>query len=300
MDTKSLILQVLSNKVKIVISLIFSSIFIVSCEIFAVILLKQIIEIVIIDGNQSQLPVRMTLFVVALIATFIFSTIKKHQISRLNSFIFSKLANEAYTSILEAEMSELSKSSVKRAMSHIIENCQTVSDKFFKNNLVKFFDRIIYLTAIFIAMMAIKPVLGLIVYASLVFFYISIKAIEKHIIKIDMVEQKRIDDANDIIYESLDNIKDIKLLNGINYEKEKFGEWANQYAKSKLNSDLIDEDSRMNLQNFFVGIIFSIVLGLGSWLSSDASFGITAGTIAIYVIFIPIVFVTFKSLSKSR
>ena len=51
---------------------------------------------------------------------------------------------------------------------------------------------------------------------------------------------------------------------------------ANQYAKSKLNSDLIDEDSRMNLQNFFVGIIFSIVLGLASWLSIDASFGITA------------------------
>jgi ABC-type multidrug transport system fused ATPase/permease subunit len=165
---------------------------------------------------------------------------------------------------------------------------------------VKFFERVLHLTAIFIAMMAIKPVLGLIVYASLVFFYISVKSIEKHVIKIETAEEKKIDDANDIIYESLDNIKDIKLLNGINYEKEKFGEWTNQYAKNKLNSDLIDEDSRMNLQNFFVGIIFSIVLGLASWLSSDASFGITAGTITVYVIFVPIVFVTFKSLMNNH
>ncbi|HRT69705.1 MAG TPA: hypothetical protein P5173_05780, partial [Bacilli bacterium] len=72
MDTKSLILQVLSNKTKIVISLIFSAVFLVSCEIFAAVLLKQIIEIVIIDGDQSQLPVRMTLFVIALITAFIF------------------------------------------------------------------------------------------------------------------------------------------------------------------------------------------------------------------------------------
>ncbi len=300
MDTKSLILQVLSNKTKIVISLIFSAVFLVSCEIFAAVLLKQIIEIVIIDGDQSQLPVRMTIFVIALITAFIFSVIKKHQVSKLNSFIFGKLANEAYTSILEAEMAELSKNNVKRAMSHVIENCQAVSDKFFKNNLVKFFERVLHLTAIFIAMMAIKPVLGLIVYASLVFFYISVKSIEKHVIKIETAEEKKIDDANDIIYESLDNIKDIKLLNGINYEKEKFGEWTNQYAKNKLNSDLIDEDSRMNLQNFFVGIIFSIVLGLASWLSSDASFGITAGTITVYVIFVPIVFVTFKSLMNNH
>jgi ABC-type multidrug transport system fused ATPase/permease subunit len=152
MDTKSLILQVLSNKTKIVISLIFSAVFLVSCEIFAAVLLKQIIEIVIIDGDQSQLPVRMTLFVIALITAFIFSVIKKHQVSKLNSFIFGKLANEAYTSILEAEMAELSKNNVKRAMSHVIENCQAVSDKFFKNNLVKFFERVLHLTAIFIAM----------------------------------------------------------------------------------------------------------------------------------------------------
>ena len=63
----------LSNKTKIVISLIFSAVFLVSCEIFAAVLLKQIIEIVIIDGDQSQLPVRMTLFVIALITAFIFS-----------------------------------------------------------------------------------------------------------------------------------------------------------------------------------------------------------------------------------
>ena len=300
MNTKSLILQVLTNKVKVVISLIFSAIFIVCCEIFAAILLKQILEIVIIDGNQSQLPVRMTLFVIALIAAFVFSMIKKRQVSQLNSFIFSRLANEAYTAVLEAEMSELTKENAETAITNIVDNCRTVSDKFFKNNLVKFFDRILYLVAIFIAMMAIKPVLGLIVYASLVLFYILVKAIEKHIAKVEHTEQKKVEEASDFIRDSLVNIKDIKLLNGINYEKERFGEWTNEYAKSKLNSDLIDDATRINLQDFFVGIVFSIILGLGSWLSSDASFGITAGTIVIYVIFIPLVYTTFKALMNNH
>lgn len=300
MNTKSLMMQVLSSKIKTVISLIFSSIFIASCEIFAAILLKQIIEIVIIDGNQNQLPVRMTLLVLAILAAFVFNILKKRQISQLNSLLFSKLANEAYASILEAEMAELSKDNVARAMSHVIDNCHRVSDKYFKNNVIKFFDRMISLIAIFIVMMAIKPVLGLIVYTSLVLFYIVVKAIEKYIVKVESTEQKIITDANDIIYDSLENMKDIKLLNGIQYEKEKFGEWTNEYTKCKLNSDLVDEDSRIHLQDFFVGIIFSIILGLGSWLSNDASFGITAGTIVMYIIFVPVVFVTFKALMNNH
>lgn len=295
MDTKSLISQVLSNKIKKVISLFLTATFIILCEIFMVILLKQILEIVIVDGEASKLALRMTLFVLAIILAFAFSIIKKRQISQLNSFIFSKLANKAYTSVLEAEMAELSKDNVTTAITNIVANSRVISNDYFKNNLVKLLDRILHLGAIFIAMMFIAPILGLIVYASLILFYILIKALENHVINIEIAEQKTVAEANDIIKDSLAYIKDIKLFNGVNYEKEKFDEWTDKYAKSNLDLDLLDNESRVKFQDLFVGIIFSIVLGIGSWLSRDASFGITVGTMIIYIVFIPLVYAIFKA-----
>ncbi|MDD3171234.1 MAG: ABC transporter ATP-binding protein [Bacilli bacterium] len=300
MDTKSFLLQLLSNKIKLIISLVLTVSFIVLCEIFGVILLKQIIELVIIGGYQNELPLRMTLFVLAVVASFIFTIWKKRQTSVLSSYVFSNLATRAYTLVLEAEIQELSHDNVREATSRIVDNSRAISDQYLAGNIVKLAEKIIYLVAIFITMMAIKPILGLILYASLPVFFITIKALEKYVNKAKSIENKTVEESVEIIKDSYNKIKDIKLLNGIKYEKERFSEWTEEYTKNKTKSDLSSGLVKVALQDFFVGVIFSIILGLGSWLASDASFGITTGTILIFAIFVPSVYVAFKSVMSSH
>lgn len=296
MDSKNLLLQLLSNKIKALIVLFLTTTLVALSGIFCVIMLKQILELVFQGGYENALPLRIALLLGSMFLSLVLLLLKGKQTTNLTSYIVTNLSLKAYTSLLEAESQEINREDIEQFSKKIIINSNKIGKYYFESNVLKFFERLIYLATIFITLLVISPILGLILYGSLPVFFLVCHAFEKYVFKSYEIEDKALKNIENLIEKTYGKIKNIKLLNGIKTEKEKFASLAEEYSRSKVKYELTKTINKNGLLYLSICLVMALVIGLGSFLYTDSSYGITVGTLVSYVIFVPVVYFIFKSI----
>jgi ABC-type multidrug transport system fused ATPase/permease subunit len=143
-------------------------------------------------------------------------------------------------------------------------------------------------------MVAINPALGLITYVTLPVFYMLLKTFGKFIERIEIKATTEITNSNKKLAENFEKVSGIKLKNGILHEEENFQKQNERYIHLKKLTGGLRDISKSKLFTLFVGGVIALIFGVGGYISTREI--IIPGTIVAFLLLIPFVFHSFKSL----
>lgn len=296
--TKDIVFQLISNKLKLVIALFFIILFTTACKIACAISFANIIEELFVLNNYSALSTNIIVIVIALTLGFGLSITKKKQLSNLGAYISTNLVEQSYNSMLCSEMNEIEKNDID--IDKIVTSSKNIGEKYISENVFSVIDNAIYLFATFITLLIIKPALGLIAYIGLPIVLIGVKGIEKILVRFEEKSKNICAKSNRKIECSLEKIKDIKLDNSINYERDKLAKISEEYIDNYAKKNVLSLLKKNLWKDLLLGVVLAIVIGVGGWLANQGSFGITAKVLTIFIVTVPEIYNCFKSVIDTR
>lgn len=296
--TKDIVFQLISNKLKLVIALFFIILFTTTCKIACAISFANIIEELFVLNNYSALSTNIIVIIVAISLGFSLSITKKKQLSNLGAYISTNLVEQSYNSMLCSEMNEIEKNDID--IDKIVTSSKNIGEKYIGENVFSVIDNAIYLFATFITLLIIKPALGLIAYIGLPIVLIGVKGIEKILVRFEEKSKNICAKSNRKIECSLEKIKDIKLDNSINYEREKLAKISEEYIDNFAKKNVLSLLKKNLWKDLLLGVVLAIVIGVGGWLANQGNFGITAKVLTIFIVTIPEIYNCFKSIIDTK
>lgn len=298
MNIKDNIFQFVSEKIKLIIALFFTTLFSILFSITSIITFADLVEELFVKKNYEALPIRITIMVISIILSFVLSIAKTKQFSNLGNYISSNLAKQAYSSMLHAEITDIEKEEVREAISNIVVNSEKIGSSYISNNILPIFEKIMYIFITFITLLVVKPAFALIAFIGLPFFFAIEKGLEKLlVIFVNKKDSLSIVNSNKIS-ESFQKIRDIKLENSIKYEEEEFSKIVKNYTDATERRDVTVGLVKHLMENFFSTIIIMIIIGIGGWLVGSEKLGITSKVLLVFVLVVPTIYAEFRRIMK--
>lgn len=295
-NTKDVIFQLISNKIKLIIALFFTIILIIACRIIFVVSFSNIIENLFVKKDYSDLPLNVTLITFSVIFSFIMSITKKKQLSNLGTYLSTSLIDNSYSAILCSEMTEIEKTDIN--IRKMVNSCRKIGEEYISENIFSIVENIIFLFTAFITLLIIKPALGLIAYIGLPFMLMAIKGIDKLLARFTNKNNAIIEKEYEQLESGLKKVKNIKLDNSIKYEKEKLSKISEEYVNNSTRKNVFSALSSNLCRDLILGLMLAIVIGVGGWLASEENLGITAQVLTIFVLLVPEVYLSFRNIMK--
>ena len=298
MKTKALVSELFFNKTKIMILYTLNSIGLVVFGIAGVVLIGKLIDNVIVPSDQSYLSLLLTLLAIDAVMLVGMMFLKEKQVSNITSNVATGIAKNAHEALLKAELSDVEKEGISELAENIFENSMAISERYVKKNMLTLIDKSIYILTLFLTLIFVKPILCVILFASLPFFYLITRSLTKHCQKASQKVQDNKDKVNKAIKNMSKNVRNVKLMNGIDYEIDDFEALTSEFTAAKENSDMLNFISETAVEKIITLLVTLICTGVCAWLAIDPFFGMDAGTLFIFVSLIPVTFLTFTSLMK--
>jgi ABC-type multidrug transport system fused ATPase/permease subunit len=300
MRVKEIITQSLANKVSTIILLIFSMIMAVVAEMFAVLIIRNLVDRVFVTSitENPRLALWVTLFVISLFTWFGMNILSKNKAISLGTYVSTSLSKAAHSACLRAELCELKKIDNKEIVSKLTADCSKIGERYIGESWVNFFSHMVFLIGAFITMMAINPALGLITYVTLPVFYMLVKTFGKFVERIGTKATTEITSNQKRLSENFEKISGIKLKNGVLHEEENFQKQSERYIRLKKMTGGLRDVSKSKLFTLFVGGVIALIFGVGGYISTRET--IIPGTIVGFLLLIPFVFYSFKNIMNPR
>ena len=281
-------LHLLYTNVKIFILFLITTIIVSFGEVFSIFIIKSYIDN--ISLNDVSISSYVFALVITTIITLLFIILRNVFKSKLAYYVRKKLVQDAYSSILNADINDLKRKEVKDAVNNITDNCDYISEEYIKKQVLLIYELIISIIVLSLGSLYIEPILSLIILISLAVYYISIKTSEFALKKMNLKKQELESKNKNGLFESYDLIKDIKLKNGYNKEQELFVDELETFKKAQTKESFIELISSKLLNISFVCINIAIVLGLGGVLYKTGKYDLTAGSFVYFVAVVPWIF----------
>lgn len=279
--------RMIFSKPKEFVFFIISTIIVALSEVFIILSIKNFIDkINKQDDIISFTVVSFVLLVICLVSFLILRNVTK---TNIRTNVRSQLIKGAQTSLLNANINDLSKEEVKLSLNNIISNSDTISN-YIHDNILKLIQNVVTFIVFGVVSLVEQPLLSLIMFVCLPFYYLSLRAGNFALSKIDKkAEQNKNANINRIQYD-LNVIKDIKLKNGIELEKEELDEIVDESTRIESNRSFIKLISNTIVTIIFETIVLAICLGLGGILYKSTDFNVGRGTFFYFVATVPIHF----------
>ena len=282
------VVQLMFSQTKAFILFCVTTLLIVFFSVCTLILLKGFIDKVIILKDYS----RISYYVVPLIATFIlgFATLIFHSVNKTSiiASVSKELSQNVYDGILNSEMSNFENNDYSRSVKKAIKNCEFIANEYIGKNVLTFIEDITLIIGVLITALIVQPLFGLIILIILPLFGVITKTLGLFVHRIDNEWKNSLEDNNKKIIETFENIKNIKLLNGLEYQKEEFKELNKKYTKSLTNKNSFKSLNSIAIIALFVGMIYAIIVGIGGVIDQNTII-ISAGTYLMFTLLVPIV-----------
>ena len=296
MQSKNIITKVLGKKIQTAIMLFLAIILGVLAKVFSALIIRNIIDVVL--PESGQLLFWTSMFVVAIILSFVIDIYIKNRSLVIGTEISDALAKAIYSAAIRAEISELNKIDTEEIVKRIGIDCDAIGNKYIGNNWLSFIQSAIFLLTVFVSMLVLDAALGLLTFVTLPLVYMIVKTTDKYIGKARDKAKGAQDERCRMIRENFEKIRSIKLKNGIVREEVEFERKSEKFFKHYRNIGTFSEMINFKFYDLFIGLALSIVLGLGGYLAlEDVS---SAGTIVAFVILIPYVYTNFKKILSVR
>ncbi len=301
MSAKAIISEAVSKKygtiILLGITILLATVAKIAMAFIVQILIDRILPVAPVDN--PPLGMWVGLFVLAMISSLLLDVASQFQAVKLGTFVTSSLSKTIYSQTLRADYSDISKLSIEELALATTKDSETIGNQFIGKNWVVFWKQILVLTILFASMMFIVPLWGLIAFIVLPLFYMSMHSLKKFITKID---QETFEEMNKVKAKATDSyakIRGLKLVNGIVAEEEHFEEQLNVLMKKHRFLDFIKRLYDNQLTHLFIGVIAAILFGIGGFLSIQNQMQATIGKLIIFVLLIPFVYYSFKTLMNT-
>jgi ABC-type multidrug transport system fused ATPase/permease subunit len=293
MQARERISQALSGKTADIVMLVLSAIAAAVFRILMVLIIRSLLDsIFALPSSESpDLTIWAGMFAISFVIWFLLEIAVARQSVSLGSYITVSLSTAVYSSIIEAEMSELSKFRDDNLADRILKDCTKIGNTHIAKHWVSFLRDLIFLAVAFAAFMVLSPLSGLIAYAALLVYFMIVKSFsrytERNILKAETGLQIR----EQHIRKSMEQIENIKLKNGILREEEEFKKHNNAYTYLNKMAVTIRTVRDSLLSPLVVGLILTLVLFLSGILLPKSQ--LQPGILAAFVLLIPQIYSSF-------
>ena len=293
MNSNKKIFQLLFSQTKDLIFYSFFSVLSALLVVYEVVVLKFYIDFVVNGGAHESTSIFVFMFLAGFIGFVTSIILRSRAKTVLSSTVTMELAKEAYDCMLYSDINEVNKDDTKDKIKNILINSDDIGNKFLRKNFLPFYESMISVIVLFVAMLIIEPILSLFMLVGIPAYFVVSKGLEILIVKATEKNLKSIQKVNEIIERDYNNIRSIKLANSAEFEKAHLDDLLENYQKSKINKYLANNIFNKALQISFNSIVVAIILGLCGFLSADPTYGITSGTVVAYMFMVPYTFYSF-------
>ncbi len=281
-------LKYLYGSTKTFIPYLIVTILMYSAEVLTLFIIKDFINKII--SLNINITAYVITFVVSTVLTIIFMVLKNNFKSKLSFNIRNKMINDAYSSLLEADINELKREEVKKASDNIISNCNFIANNYINNEVLDLYELIIGIIILSFSGLFVQTILTLALVISLMFYYLSTMTVLFALKRASTKEQKLNEENSKYITDTFIEVRDIKLKNGIDLEKNIFNKKLENTNKNYLRKSFAELLSNKIVNIAYICILVSITLGLGGLFYIDDSYSLSLGDLIYFVSISPIVY----------
>ena len=210
------------------------------------------------SANHSYMVTSIILVIslgLDVVLSFFVNTMKENSCSKFGSDITENLRSEAYNSILKGEYYEIEALNTKDVTDILIESTDTIGNKYIGSH---FLDLIYYATtfvATLVLLFCFNVTAGLVVMFTVPAIYVSSLYIGKFISKQNTKYDELVDRRDGEIANNINNLKEIKIRNGMEKEAKEYIEMS-----SKIRKNLDTRFTLNAINDKYLIVLFSDIL----------------------------------------
>ena len=166
------------------------------------------------------------------ILSFLVNTTLDNTCSKFGSEITEMLRNNAYSSLLRGEYLEINEMNTDDVITTLLDSTDTIGNKYFANHILKLINYASTFLASLIVLFVFNVTAGLIILGTVPFIYLATRYIGKFISK-QNEKYESLEASRDLeIKNNIQNLKTIKIRNGILKEEKDYAELSNKIRKN--------------------------------------------------------------------
>ena len=210
------------------------------------------------DLNHKYMVIDIILVIslgLDVILSFLTNTMLDHSISKFGSEITEELRNASYSCLLKGEYYEIDEMNTNEALDILLDSTDIIGNKYIANHLLK----IIYYASTFLACLILlftfNATAGFIVLATAPVIYLATRYIGRFVLKQNEKYEALSKQRDDEIKENINNLKVIKIRDGINKEEKDYVDVSNKIRKNANIRFTLNAISQTHLNIFISDIV---------------------------------------------
>lgn len=305
MNVKTIIKTILSTRWKLIVSISVIMLFSVGVIIFSPLIVRQLINLItdsVVSGTviQPGVLVFWTVLLVTLVTlNFILEGQRSAKMLVFGNEITTELSKNTYSSILRSEQLDINKFDKDLLLNSVLHKSAKIGHQYFGKNILNSIYEVLLLTSVIITVLTINPWFGLATVVALPLYQFITKQLDRFANK----KQIQNDDINQkmdlLLKENLDQIKNIKILNGVKEEEVRFQNILDKMNKTYRQLNSINHYNSGLIGKFLLNLILALAVGIGSYfaLLNDLT---TLGSLVATLILIPYTFPSLRRLIDTK
>lgn len=210
--------------------------------------------------------------------------------SNITANITNELKEEAYLALLQAEMAEFDKDNYEKEVAGFVKNVEQVSEVYIGKNILSFISTMILVVGFFIFGLIMEPIFAFIALAVIPLYTTADKTCTMFMNKANARYEEELKNNSEVTYDTIKNLKNIKLLSGIDKENERYEEINSVLSKTTHTKNVGIVISSYVLPLLFIGITLAVMFGVGGLALENDGRYITIGDFVSFVIITPVIF----------
>ena len=208
--------------------------------------------------------------------------------SNITASITKELKEEAYLALLQAEMAEFDKDDYEEEVKQFVKNVELVSEVYIGKNILSFITIMTLLVGFFLTALFVQPIFALILLLMIALYATSDKTASLISTRASERYEEELKTNGEATFETIKNLKNVKLLNGIDSEVDSYAELNNDLAKATHAKNVSRVITKYVLPFLFIGIIYAIMLGVGGLMRIDGN-RVEIYSYVDYAVIVPII-----------
>lgn len=187
------------------------------------------------DSNRISMITSIILVIslgIDVILSFLVNTTLDNTCSKFGSEITEMLRNNAYSSLLRGEYLEINEMNTDDVITTLLDSTDVIGNKYFANHILKLINYASTFLATLIVLFVFNVTAGLIILGTVPLIYLATRYIGKFISK-QNEKYESLEASRDLeIKNNIQNLKTIKIRNGILKEEKDYAELSNKIRKN--------------------------------------------------------------------
>ena len=289
MNTKSIIKNVIITNKRLLITLISIMVVSIALRIATPLILRNLLNDIVIDGaiKTSKLVLFSCMAIAFTLFTFFLDTQRIAQTITLGLDITSNLNQKAFSTVLHSELQEMKKADNEEIIDKIKNKAGVIGNQYIARNVVPFIYELTLCIALNITLLAVNYWFFLLTLLALPIYYFVSTQVDDMIKKREEKAKRSEENHVKFLGESLKQVKNTKLLNGINLEEDKNAKLLKKIERSYIKDNSLKLVKNEVLNSLFLDIVFACFVWIGGYLITRTNNYKIVGSLIAVMFFIP-------------